>query len=266
MGNLVFATQDAMTGAAITAGPYAATGGPANLIRPEPSDALVLTDPAQAYAVVHMPAAPPVRLVAPLYVSGGRPTHWRYRAADTEAGLTAAPAVDSGSIAFASGATGLRHRGGGLHAWALLDAAAAHAWWRVDLTGASAPIVWGQLVLADPWQLARNIAYGWSMGLIDPSRKPRAVQGQVEPLNRSRYMGGEFSVDFASEAEMWGDGFDLDQVCGTTTPALVIRDPDLIGDTAQRQAIWGLFSELSPIANPVFDLYSKRWRIEELLP
>lgn len=268
MGNVVFATTERVRAAALGSGPAPGAMTAANLKRRQPSDRLRLTDLAQAYVTADLGLAVPVTLVAPLYVSATPAATWRVRAAATAEAVTAAPGYDSGAMPLA-GAAGLAHRMGTVHGQLFLAAPQAWRHWRIDLHDAANPAGYldlGALVIADAWQPEVNISYDWSIGLVDPSRKRKAAAGEVAPLKRKPYLAGRFALDFGSEADLWGAAFDLDAACGTTEPALIVRDPELAEEYRQKQTIFGLFADLDPIANPHFAIYRKRYDIEELIP
>jgi hypothetical protein len=268
MGNIALATPDRLSRAALTSGPSAPGSPVSNLVRREPSDALVLTDLSQAHVGIDFgePYAP--RLVAPLYAGTTQAATWRLRGAADAAALLAAPAYDSGPLPFGRGEAGLRHRRGLVHDWIWDPAMPACRHWRIDFADPANPggrLVLGNLVMDRAWRPARNIAYGGSLGLVDPSRRPRSVEGRRDPLARRPYMGTEFGLDFGTEDEMYGAALDLDEAVGTTGAVLYLRDPEATAHR-QKKALLGLFSELRPVVDAHFGLYSKRFQIEELIP
>lgn len=268
MGNIVFATGAELRSATISTGPSAAGGGGECLLRREPADALILTSSDRYYVVVDLGEPKPIRLVAPLYVSASPSATWRVRAADTLDATTGAPKYDSGPMIFGRGELGLKHRRGRLHDWIWSDTPIIARYWRVDFYDFENPearLLVGNLVLSEAWQPSNNIVYGWSMGVTDPSRVPRAVAGRRDPLNRRPYMTGKVAFDVALESDMFGMAWDLDEEVGTTEAVLILIDPSL-GVYRQKKAVWGLFTSLEPIVNPYFKIYAKSYEIEELIP
>jgi hypothetical protein len=79
---------------------------------------------------------------------------------------------------------------------------------------------------------------------------------------RSRYL--TMSLDFQSEDELYNNAFEIDRLRGQTRDIFVSRD--VAATTHQhRQSLYGLCSELQPIINPALELFSKTYRIEELI-
>lgn len=269
MGHIVLATQDLLASATLGAGPTGTYGPVGNLQRRLPSEPVLLTDLASAYITIEWAEAQPINLIAALYcnATAGAAT-WRVRAAATLAAAVSAPVYDSGSALFAGSDVALRHRSGRRHDWKWLPSGQSHKAWRIDFAdagNADGALILGKLVIDTAWQPARNISYGWSAGLVDPSRKPKAELGQYEPLNRRPYMMTQFDLRFGTEAQMWGSAFEIDQKIGTTMPLLAIRDPDA-ATYRQAKAVFGLQQDLGQLGNPHFNVFDKRYLIEELLP
>lgn len=237
-----------------------------NLQRRNPSDGLRLLDLSQAWIQADLGASTAINLIAPLYVSATNTATWRVRAADTEADLTATPSYDSGVLSLA-GASGLTHRESRVHGQLYLATAQTARYWRVDFydtSNAAGCLDIGALVIDNAFQPTQNISYGWSIGLVDPSTKARSVSGHVSVVYRKKYLSGQLSLECQDKAAIWSL-FTLDQKVGKTEPVLVIRDPEEDEEYRQQQTIYGILSELSPIVNDHYQLYSKRYDIEELI-
>lgn len=265
---IVIATGANLKTAILTSGPSAPAAPVANLARREPADCLVLTDLSQAWVQVEFaePVAP--RLLAALYVNATAAATARWRGADSAAAVTAAPAFDTGATAFARGEAGLAHRKGRVHDWEWRPDIPAHTVWRLDIEDAANPdgrLIVGNLVVDNAWQPG---GFDWDHvppTLVDPSRMPRATQGQRQPLNRRPYDVCELPFDFGSREDFIGFARDLDEAVGTTEPVFVALDPDA-ADYRQREVIFGLMSDLPPVVRRHLAIYARRYRIEELIP
>lgn len=264
MANILFATPTLLQSATLSSGQAAAAAPVSNLLHREPSVPLILTNPAAAWVGVDFGDDPPaLRIVAVLYSNAGS---FRVRADDTDP--TSSPAYDSGSVDFGRNEAGLKHRRFRKHDWLWWVTPKTYRYWRIDFANpadADNRTIVGNLVMDYGVQPAINQAYGGGIGLIDPSRKPRSVEGQVEPLRRRPYSGVEFQIQYGSEAEMFGQAWDLDELTGTVDPVLYIRDPDA---TVYRQktSVFGLMRDIGPIVDEAFGVFSKRYQIEELIP
>lgn len=264
MANILLATANPLATATLAAGTTASAGPVGNLLRREPADAMILTNSGSAYVTIDLGADPDaIRVFAVLYCNAGT---WRVRADDVEGDVTADPTYDSGTVNFGGSETGLRHRDGMRHDWIYWAAGVTYRYWRIDFADPDdddGRTIVGNLIMDYGFQPAVNIAYGGSLGLVDPSRKPRSVDGQLEPLVRRPYMATEFAINFGTEAEMYGEAFDLDEIAATVNQVLYLRDPAAT-TYRQKQAVLGTFRALAPIVDASFDIYSKRYQIEEL--
>lgn len=182
------------------------------------------------------------------------------------------PAVgyDSGWMDFATGEDGLDHRRGYKHDWLIPAAAQTYRWWRIDFDDADAEngqLIIGNLVLDNPF-IPSQLNYSHASQepwLFDPSRKPTAVAGQRDPLNRRPYFIADVVLEYVTRAEAKGTIGTLTQKVGTTEPVLAIFNPDET-DFRQSMAIFGLIDELRPLVVPFAEIYQTRMRIEELIP
>lgn len=265
MANLLLATANPLATATLAAGPTAPTGPVGNLLRREPADAMILTNAGSAYVTVDLGADPAaIRVFAVLYCNAGT---WRVRAAATEGDVTADPAYDSGTVNFGGSETGLRHRDGMKHDWLYWSAGVTYRYWRVDFADpddADARTIVGNLIMDWGFQPRVNAPRGGrSLGLSDPSRKPRTSEGQLDPLVRQPRGVASFRLEYASEAEMYGEAFEIDEIAATVNQVLYIRDPAATL-YRQKQAWLGTFRTLEEITDAGFDYYAKRYEIEEL--
>lgn len=265
MANIVLASQSNLATATITSGAFASTAPPANLKRPEPGDKLILTSDADAYVVIDLGTATAVRMLQALYVetTTSRPTTWRWRGATSEASLTSAPGYDSGTVAFASGNTGLPHRNSTLHDFIWFDSAKTYRWWRLDFDVQCAI---GNIVVHPGWQPSRNIAYGFEPPMLaDHSSRRRGRSGRNSVWPAAAYDAASFTFDAFSADDALRNARDFDEAVGTRSPVSVVFDPDA---TIYRQELmmFGYLNQSPPIQNASFALYQRRYEIEEIVP
>lgn len=268
MGKILIATTGKIRESVLSSGPVAPKLGIENLKRRNPTQGTRLLNLAEAWIAIDLGAAMPINLIAPLYVQATLAATWRVRAANDANAVIDAPLYDSGPMVL-SNALGLAHRGGAVHGQKFLGASSVTArFWRVDFDDPTNPAGYldlGALVMDRGFQPDLNIGFGWSVGLVDPSRKAKAISGAVSPTMRRKYMTGQIAFECQSQDMAYGQLFAIDQEVGVTEPVLLIRDPDLPEQYRQQQTIFGLLTELQPIVNDHFELFSKRFEIEELV-
>jgi hypothetical protein len=121
----------------------------------------------------------------------------------------------------------------------------------------------GRIFAGAKWTPAVNLQYGWTLGYVDPSRKTKSRGGQTysDLMNKFRAIG--FILDFATEADMYAAALEIDRLVGTTGDVLVMRDHQ--GVYRSQQAVYGMLAELSPIINTNFNIFQKRYVVEERL-
>ena len=99
---------------------------------------------------------------------------------------------------------------------------------------------------------------------MDESRTVRSRGGQlyVDPAQRRRRLS--FAINNLGEDEVLGRAYELDREKGIAGDVLAIVDPGK-PKHLHRLAIYGTLGETTPMANPSFERYSKRFVIEELV-
>jgi hypothetical protein len=149
----------------------------------------------------------------------GEAATWRIRAADTEAGLTAAPPVDTGILPFrASANLGWRPS---YHSYRRLPAPVAREWWRIDITNPGPTFVARNLVTG----LARqsvNYSRGAGQTPYDLGTMQRTPFGTPDRTPGWRGRSLDFGLSWLSEAEYEAKWSDLDQLVATTDPVFVL--------------------------------------------
>lgn len=268
MANLILAMptiSDPATMAAV--GSEAAGMEAVNLFKKQPSDLWRATDLGNIWFEVDLGSAQAIRLIALLFTNATSAATIRVRGATSQANLTAAPGYDSTAVSHWP-TTGLDNWEK-THAILWLSSAQTYQWWRIDVVDAANPDGYyqaGRLYLANPYQPSVNIQYGWGVGFIDGSPTSEATDGQLYIDERKKYRVLNFTLDFESESDMYGDNtaFDIDLRRGSSRDVLCIVDPE---KTARLMdwSIYGRMQGLRPIVNNRFDLYMKPYTIREMI-
>lgn len=194
------------------------------------------------------------------------PATWRVRGANTETSLTSAPLYDSGALTAWSQS--------GLGDWPFVHLLhwiptipKRMQWWRFDIfdtDNADGYFQAGRLILADAWQAAFNIQFGWNMQVLESSIVDRSTFGHLfaEKGKARRLLTMDF--EFQTEDEMYTNLFEIQRSKGLGGDVLAIRDPQ---DTKfiQAQTVYGLMSLLSPIIHTDFQIFSSKFTVEEMI-
>lgn len=280
MGNIVLASPRSAWQGALYGASTAATLPLSNLQRRQTDCFSRFLDPSSVWVEVDLGAAMDIRLVALIYgsASDGATRRIRFGATQDEVRGDGA-SLDTGWCPYST-ARACPYRSKAVDdVGRVIDPRRHSLWWspapvtarwvRIDVCDADNPrghFDLSALVVDDGFQPARNYAYGSTSGLYDPSRVPRGVAGQADPLNRSKYQRARFSVPAATRQEAKIALMDLTDFTGTGRPILVVTDPDDTGDFLERGMIWGLLSTVPIPSNTHFRLYGFDLDIEELLP
>lgn len=148
----------------------------------------------------------------------------------------------------------------------LLGTSQTYRYWKLTISDASNPAGYfqaGRLYLSKAFQPGINIDYGTAEGFIDNSKTTRTTNGEPVPLRREPYRFAEFTLSFGTEAEMYGTLYDIDRLRGTSKDVLYINDPAATTHF-QRRFVYGLMSEMNPTINRLYELFQKKYRIEEI--
>lgn len=225
--------------------------------------------------IIDLGAAKAFDTVALIAHSGSSRSSCRVTAAATQGGL-AAPAYTSGLLPMRS------HQTGYDAGWAatvpdenqfsldknlfmlFLATPITYRWIRIEFFDAGKTYIdIGRLYVCKAWQPATNMSYGLSERIVDPSLKARMKSGEVIPRERKKYRAVSFTLNYASEREMFGNVMPLEMRVGKTRDILFVVDPDE-KDALQYRSYYGTMETLEPISNTTFQLYSKTFNIEEI--
>lgn len=223
-GNLLFATPILSDAAVLTGSPTQSAAPVTQLQTMPPTDVCVFLNLA-AYLEWDFGSAKSINLVALLATNAESGATWRIRAADTQAGLTSAPAYDSGVMSCWDGFDFSTWDTVDLLHW--IPAGYSRRWGRLDITHATAPPRAGRWYAANAWQPARNYQYGATpVGFDDVSPTTRTAGNNrvIRRLPPERVL--EFSLRFLDAATDLRFGVDLDRLRGASRDLLVCLDPD----------------------------------------
>jgi len=266
MANAILATPALSDAGLLTAGSEETTLPGINLQNAQPSKKWRTTSLSNIYVEIDLTAAKEINLVALIGHNGSSTGTWRVRAATSQANLTAAPGYDSGSVSLfaTTKPTGWTELPTIL--W-LGSSTQTYRWWRFDVTDASNTDGYfqaGRLYVSFAWQPTVNIQYNGAIAWIDPSPVGQSVGGQMYPTPRALRRVIEFSFDFLDEDEMMNNAFEIDRLRGSSGDVLFIRDPAATTHL-HRNTIYGLIRDLQPIINTTFGVFTKPFRIEEMI-
>lgn len=201
----------------------------------------------------------PVAIVAMMGTNFGSSSTWRIQASTSDPLMVDDIVYDSGTIL-----TGAVPEVGMIVHRLPDDIAIAARYWQITIDDTSLTFLQaGRLFLGPSWTPGVNYSYGWTMGYVDLSAKTRSRGGQTFIDINAQYRRATFAFDFLTEVEALDFTLEIDRVCGNHYDVLVLLDPD--GPRNIRSAIYGLIEDLSPAANPQFNVFAKTYSIEERL-
>lgn len=281
MANLVIATPAlADAGTISNVGSEAANLPATNLQAMQPSEVWRATTLGSISFELDLGAALVWNLVAILATNASADASVRIRAASLQGDLESAPVYDSGPLPHWPNLTGWTFistedaddptaRGLAKMPFLLWLGSSSQElrWLRIDIAdpaNADGFYEAGRLYVANAWQPTRNYQLPWSVGHMNLGRKRRTEGSQTYPLDRPRPRAVEFRFDFQSQTEMYDQAFEIDRLVGTAGDVLVVRDPASL-EQIHRDMVCGVLSDLPPIVNRRFGVYSKTYRIEELI-
>lgn len=144
----------------------------------------------------------------------------------------------------------------------LLTSPASARYLRMDLTDAGADYVEAGRVFAGvSTQFTVNFAYNWTVTRTDRSIVTKTRGGQTQIFRDIIYRTLAVTFEFLSEAERYGIVETIDLTNGLQDDILFIIDPT--STNLSRDSFWGLMTELSPITQANFDIFSKSYKLEE---
>lgn len=140
----------------------------------------------------------------------------------------------------------------------LLPAPATASVVRFDLTG-DLPGA-GRLFVGLSQVLRYNFSWGAERKWLSLSRRRRTEGGQTQIQRKAKTRVWSCSVDHLNTAEVEGLVEDIDAMNGLDDDLLFIRDAD--SSDLARDTLFGLMTDLTPVADVYFNGHSKRYEIE----
>lgn len=217
---------------------------------------------AAPYIIFDRGSAQTWNVVAGLFSNMASGDTWRIRTAATKANLTAAPSLDTGSLTFrVAGDDDTWDRHHGLY---YVDGGRSDRWMRIDFAVAGGTLELGRIVIGNLFQPTSNDSYGRAFGPSDPSDTQRTDGGALYTDDRTPFLTTNITLGFLSEAEAYGNVFDLLRRRGSRNDVLYIGNPTE-STYLMQQIIYGQIARVRPLALPQFGRYEVRLRIEEML-
>jgi hypothetical protein len=179
------------------------------------------------------------------------------RASDSDATVTSSLLYDSGSVS-----AGVVSGYGAIYK--SFDSATAR-YWRIDLadTAVDSNLQVGRVFLGPKWTPTVAQQLPWSVMSLDPSQRTRTKGGQVHVDELPQMRIVQFTLDYMTEAEMFGNAFALARANGLARDVLAVSEPD--GSYLSQQAIFGLLQASEPLVNERLSLWRQKFTIEERL-
>lgn len=147
----------------------------------------------------------------------------------------------------------------------VLSAAVNARYVRIDLADADSTYVEaGRVFVGKLTRFTYNYNWGWSLGYVDRSARPKSRGGQTLVLEDNQYRVLNVDFGWVSSAQRYGIVESVDRVNGQHTDVLLVTDTE--SENLARDSIWGLVSNLTPVVNPALaDIFGKSYQIEERL-
>lgn len=225
------------------------------------------------YLTVDCATEQAIDLIALLHTNATNGATWRIRGATSEGNLTAAPGYDSGtmdiSVWKAVGAVATERETGWRSFPALkrLALEQVYRWWRIDISDPNNPDGYfqaGRLYLTKAWTPTVNLQFNWALGWQDLSIQLEALEGNVWTGERQKRRAATFTLTFLTQAEMYGNAFEIARRAGAAKDILWCKDPD-DAESVLKMTVHGVMVELPPIVNPAYSIFENSFKLVELI-
>lgn len=182
---------------------------------------------------------------------------WRLRGSDADSTVEVGEKFDSGSIL-----AGVKHGYGAAY---MAFTAAQARFWRIDYNDItlSSNLQIGRVFLGPSWAPSVNHSLDWGITPLDDSTVSYSYGRQSFADTRPQRRIVDFTLDFMSEAEAYGNAFTLARANGIVKDILVI--PDISSSYLSEQAIWGSITQANAIREPRLGLFRQRFTVLERL-
>lgn len=233
-----------------------------NLLDPQPFNVWQTTSSSNVWVDYNLGSALSTDFIAILYHNAAVADTWRIRGATSQANLTASPTYDSGSVLMLDADTPSDFSP--KHSIHYLSTPQSLQWWRIDMTIAGSFFRAGRWYVTKAWQPTVNIAYDWGITFIDNSPKVRSRSNSLFPDHREPFRLMEVRLRLQSEDDLYNNIYELERLRGASRDIFASIDPAKT-DHLLRQSVYGALTDIRPIINPNFNVYSTRLNIEEML-
>ncbi len=282
MSSIVLATSEIFDAATVTGASTASADTSVDRSQTmQPGDVVKFENPSTAYFEVDLGEAKTISFIGAISHNMTNTGSIRVRADSQQANLTASTvAYDSGPLPARS------HQDSFTFVWTedsddpdngamdsnnfvlQLSTEKRFRWWRLDLDDDQSTdgfTTVGRVVIDKAWNPEIGVQPEWGIGWQDTTLQEVATGGQFIPTEKTRSRTLEFELAFLTEDDMYDNGFELDRKRGKSKDVLVVRNVSATTHMT-RQTVYGLMAELSPIAQPDYGVFRKRFRINELIP
>jgi len=235
-----------------------------NLLTPSPTEVWQTTDASDHYITIDFGSAQTITAMGMLYSNDPGGTQIQVEAATTEGGLATA-AYDSGVVDHYTPNDATISNWPRSHSFIWNSSGETYRWWRITLSSITTSYNAGRVLLANPHQPTINFEYGdieW--GWIEDPVVTSTASGARYARERGRYRYVEFTLSYATKAELLNEAWVIDNLCGMSKPVFVVEDPS---DTTHRHEhyIEGFIESMGPIEYTTLNRWQKSWRVVENL-
>lgn len=147
-----------------------------------------------------------------------------------------------------------------------LSSSETYRYWKIEISDASNPDAYfqaGRLYMDKCFSPAINASWGLSEGFKDNSRLQRSMSQALNPVTRTPLRTVDLQIDFGTEDEMYGVVYEIDRLRGISKDILYIKNIEATTHF-QRQYVYGVSDDLTPIINEFFGIYQKSYKITEI--
>ena len=210
-----------------------------------------------SYLLFDMLSAVACALLAVLGTNLTSAATMRLRASNTDSTAVAGDLLDTGTIA-----AGVKTGYGAIYK--SFNSVTAR-YWRLDLTDASLPdnLQVGRVFLGPSWSHTDKLTYGWSVTPVDASVIDESYGGQEYADQRPQRRQLDFTLDWGTEANMYGNAFAMARANGIVLDAVALQD--INSAYLSEQAVWGRVTAWMPLIHRATRIFTQKFTIRERL-
>lgn len=268
MADITFATSIFVDNGTLTATNEVSTLPGTNLQNVQPAKRWRTTSLSTMAIELDLTAAKEVNLISLISHNATSTATWRVRGATSQGNLVSSPGFDSSVISMWPATGKPQDWGDQLFSLHWLGASTeTFRWWRVDVfdnANGDGFFEAGRLIIDKAWQPTVGLSPNWGFRWIDPGPRERSISGNLYPTQRVRHRIFEFPLDFNDKDAMLSNAAELQRKRGSSQDVFILVDPT--GTThLHRESVYGLFTDLQPLVNTAFDIFSQVIIIEEMI-